>query len=464
MNGVLISALHKSSGKTTISLGVAAALSARGLKVQSFKKGPDYIDPMWLALASGQRCRNLDFHTMKPADISDFYRDHGEGADMSLVEGNKGLFDGVDVAGMDSNAQLAKLLGVPVVLVVDTRGMTRGIAPVIQGYTGFDTDVSIAGVILNQVGGPRHESKLRAALEHYTDVPVIGAVGRHPEMEIAERHLGLVPANEASEAVTLIEHARVAIEQSVDIGGLGVIACMADEPAKLTTPLAALPAADIRIAVARDAAFGFYYPDDLEAMRRAGAEILPFDALRDAHLPDCDGLFIGGGFPETQAAGLAANAQLRGDIRRRLSAGLPAYAECGGLMYLSGSLTWQGERHEMVGAIPGEAVMHKTPVGRGYVRLQPTGLSPWPANGASARNIAAHEFHYASLEGLPANSDFAFRVTRGYGIDGLHDGLIVGNTLATFSHHRNIGGNDWVRRFLAFVRQIKTGNDGIETA
>jgi len=455
MIGVLISALHKSSGKTTVSLGVAAAMTARGINVQSFKKGPDYIDPMWLGLASGRPCRNLDFHTMSPNNIANFYLDHGDAADMSLVEGNKGLFDGVDVAGTDSNAALAKLLGVPVVLVIDTRGMTRGIAPIIQGYTKFDKDIRVDGVILNWVGGPRHESKLRAALEHYTDVPVIGAIGRHPEMQIGERHLGLVPANEATEAAAVIERTRQVIEDSVDLGQLGVIACMAKESTEDCRPEMVLSKPDIRIAVARDAAFGFYYPDDLEAMQRAGAEILPFDTIRDAQLPDCDGLFIGGGFPETQAAELSANAPLRADIREKLAAGLPTYAECGGLMYLSQSLTWQGVRHDMVGAIPGDAVMHRTPVGRGYVRLEHTGLSPWPAAIDPSSDVAAHEFHYASLENLPANSDFAFKVTRGYGINGHHDGLVIGNVLATFSHHRNIGGNDWVGRFLAFVRSGK---------
>jgi cobyrinic acid a,c-diamide synthase len=453
MIGVLISALHKSSGKTTVSLGVAAAMTARGINVQSFKKGPDYIDPMWLGLASGRPCRNLDFHTMSPNNIANFYLDHGDAADMSLVEGNKGLFDGVDVAGTDSNAALAKLLGVPVVLVIDTRGMTRGIAPIIQGYTKFDKDIRVDGVILNWVGGPRHESKLRAALEHYTDVPVIGAIGRHPEMQIGERHLGLVPANEATEAAAVIERTRQVIEDSVDLGQLGVIACMAKESTEDCRPEMVLSKPDIRIAVARDAAFGFYYPDDLEAMQRAGAEILPFDTIRDAQLPDCDGLFIGGGFPETQAAELSANAPLRADIREKLAAGLPTYAECGGLMYLSQSLTWQGVRHDMVGAIPGDAVMHRTPVGRGYVRLEHTGLSPWPAAIDPSSDVAAHEFHYASLENLPANSDFAFKVTRGYGINGHHDGLVIGNVLATFSHHRNIGGNDWVERFVGFVRR-----------
>ncbi len=456
VNGVLISALHKSSGKTTLTIGVSAALRARGLRVQTFKKGPDYIDPMWLSLAAGRPCRNLDFHTMSADELKTYYLDHGEDAELSVVEGNKGLYDGIDLTGADSNAELAKLLSVPVVLVIDTRGMTRGIAPVIQGYTAFDRKVSIAGVILNQVGGPRHESKLRAALEHYTDVPVIGAIGRHPELAIKERHLGLVPANEAGEGADLVARAARVIETGVDIGHLGVIACMAEEPVGLRSVPTAPPRPDLRIAVARDAAFGFYYPDDLEAMVRLGAEIVPFDALADAALPDCDGLFIGGGFPETQAEGLEANRALRADIRSKLAAGLPAYAECGGLMYLSRSLTWQGRRHEMVGTVPGDSVMHKSPVGRGYVRLEHTGLSPWPESKAGGE-VRVHEFHYASLDGLPANSDFAYAVKRGHGIDGRHDGLIVGNLLATFSHHRSIGGYDWVGRFLGFVRDVKSG-------
>jgi len=453
MNGVLISALHKSSGKTTISIGIAAALRARGLALQSFKKGPDYIDPMWLTLAAGRPCRNLDFHTMAPDVTQDYYRAHGEAADMSLIEGNKGLFDGVDLAGTDSNAALAKLLGVPVVLVIDTRGMTRGIAPVIQGYQGFDKDVRIAGVILNQVGGPRHESKLRAALEHYTDMDVIGAVGRHPELAIRERHLGLVPANEQGEAADLVRRAGEVVEASVDMGLMGVIACMAAEPKRALPETASSPAPDLKIAVAMDAAFGFYYPDDLEAMARLGAEVVPFDALRDEKLPDCDGLFIGGGFPETQAASLEANVSLRADIKASLADGLPAYAECGGLMYLSRSLTWQGARHEMVGAIPGDSAMHGTPVGRGYVRLVETGLSPWKS--AADAVLPAHEFHYASLENLPANSDFAYAIKRGHGIDGRHDGLILGNLVATFSHHRSVGGGDWTARFIDFVRRRK---------
>src|SRR3990172_4721554 len=194
MHRFLVSAAHKSSGKTTLSVGLAAALARRGLATQTFKKGPDYIDPLWLSAASGRACRNLDFHVSPPAEIAAAFARHG--AEVCLVEGNKGLYDGLDLQGSNSNAALAKLLGLPVLLVLDARGMTRGIAPLILGYQAFDREVRFAGVILNRLGGSRHEAKLRAVIEHYTDVPGLGAVHEDPPIGIFERHLGLVPANE----------------------------------------------------------------------------------------------------------------------------------------------------------------------------------------------------------------------------------------------------------------------------
>lgn len=453
MNGILISATRRSSGKTTVTLGIAAALARRGTVVQTFKKGLDYIDPMWLGRAAGRPCRTLDFHTMSADEIKAAYAVHLRDADLGLVEGNKGLFDGLDVEGTDSNAALASLLDLPVVLVIDTRGMTRGIAPLIKGYEVFDEDIRIAGIILNQVDGPRHEGKLRAALERYTDVPVLGVIGHNPEIGIAERHLGLVPANEAREADDKIAAIADIVEQGVDMEGLRALA---RTPVRLV-PSGGLakgpaPAPDVRIAIARDAAFGFYYADDLEALARAGARLVPFDTLRDARLPAADGLFIGGGFPETHAARLAANQPLRHDIRRALEAGLPAYAECGGLMYLCQSLLWRGRRHEMAGFIPADAIMHERPVGHGYMRLRETDAAPWPAMGAARGTFPAHEFHYASLENLPDGLSYAYEVTRGYGIDGRRDGLVLGNLLAAFSHQHDTAANRWAERFVGFVR------------
>ncbi|MGE5547115.1 MAG: cobyrinate a,c-diamide synthase [Solirubrobacterales bacterium] len=454
---LFISAAHKSSGKTTVTVGLAAALAARGLAVQPFKKGPDYIDPLWLSAATGRECRNLDFHTMPPRLIRETFERVSRGANISLIEGNKGLYDGVDLEGHGSSAKLAEWLDAPVVLVVDTSGMTRGIAPLLLGYKAFDPGVRIAGVILNKVSGPRHEKKLREVVAHYTGLPVLGAVQRAPEMEIMERHLGLVPANEAAEAAAAIASLRDCVAAQVDLDAL--LALAADTPATevFPSPPAALPTPDLRIAVARDGAFGFYYPDDFDALRAAGAELVFIDTMRDASLPDVDGLFVGGGFPETHAAALEANAALRADIRAKAAAGLPIYAECGGLMYLSRAIRWQGERREMVGVIPGEAVMHPRPQGRGYVRLRETADFPWPRVEDGPAVLPAHEFHHSRLEGLEGDFPFAYDVIRGAGIGARKDGLIVGNALATYAHMRSVGPNPWAARFAAFVRQVRAG-------
>ncbi|TAN57546.1 MAG: cobyrinate a,c-diamide synthase, partial [Magnetospirillum sp.] len=226
---LLISAAHKSSGKTTVTVGLAAALTARGLAVQPFKKGPDYIDPLWLSAATGRACRNLDFHTQPPLLIRETFERHSRGADISLIEGNKGLYDGVDLEGSNSSAMLANWLEAPVVLVVDCAGMTRGVAPLLLGYQAFDPALRIAGVILNKVSGPRHEKKLREVVAHYTTIPVLGAVHRGPDMEIMERHLGLVPANEAEAAAEAITRLAGAVASQVDLDALLALARQAPE-------------------------------------------------------------------------------------------------------------------------------------------------------------------------------------------------------------------------------------------
>lgn len=453
MAHLLLSAAHKSSGKTTVTIGLCAALRERGLAVQPFKKGPDYIDPMWLAVAAGRSCYNLDFNTMSPDAVRGLFSRKAVGADVSLVEGNKGLHDGVALDGSNSNAALARLLEAPVVLVLDTRGMTRGVAPLIRGFQSFDPAVSIRGVVLNQVGGRRHEAKLRSVIEHYTDVPVLGAVRRHRDLEITERHLGLVPSNELQPARAIIGRIAVAVGDQVDLEALWAVARGAPAmPAGRVEGI--IPRPDVRVAIARDAAFGFYYADDLEALRSAGADLVPFDALRDATLPEVDGLLIGGGFPETQAAALEANVGLRRSIRQAIEAGMPCYAECGGLMYLCRRICWRGETHEMAGVLPADVVMQDRPQGRGYVRLEETADHPWrPAQGGKAPPaIPGHEFHYSHLENLDPGLRFAYRVERGTGLDGKRDGIVYKHLLANYAHLRNLHGNPWTDRFLAFVR------------
>jgi cobyrinic acid a,c-diamide synthase len=452
MSRLLISAAHKSSGKTTITLGLCAALAERGLVVQPFKKGPDYIDPMWLGKAAGRPCYNLDFNCMSHAEILTTLGHRSMTADITLIEGNKGLYDGLDLDGSNSNAALAKLTNTPVVLVLDARGMTRGIAPLILGNQAFDPDVRIAGVILNQLGGSRHETKLRAVIEHYTNVPVLGGVHRNREMEITERHLGLIPSNEKTSSMTRISEIRDIINDQVDIDGLLAVCGKAPLDFEPPPPRQPVPGARVRIGIARDAAFVFYYPDDLEALERSGAELVTINTLEDRDLPAVEGLFIGGGFPETQMEALQANAALRHRIRDAIGNGLPVYAECGGLMYLSRSLSWKGTRCEMVGVIPGDIIMHERPQGRGYVRLCETHRLPWPEVRPQVE-FAAHEFHYSSLENITGPLTYALDVRRGTGIDGKHDGIVINNLVATYSHMRDTRQHRWTHRFVDFVKQ-----------
>ena len=437
-----------------VSIGLCAALAARGHVVQPFKKGPDYIDPMWLGQAAGHACFNLDLYLMENDDVVSTFARHSKA--VNLVEGNKGLYDGLALDGSNSNAALAKLLDLPVMLVIDARGMTRGIAPLILGYQAFDKDIKIAGVILNNLGGRRHESKLREVIEHYTDVPVIGAIQYDERLSIEERHLGLMPSNESHVATSKIKQIGEAIAEQVDLDKL--LALSQKEPLAVphTAQVSPLPCGDkVKIAIARDRSFGFYYADDLEALEAAGAELVPFDALRDAQLPEVDGLYIGGGFPETCATELEANVSLRSQIRLAIEGGLPTYAECGGLMYLSRGIEYEGRTYEMVGAIPGDVKMHAKPIGRGYVHLKEDEAHPWPRPDTPAKQIKAHEFHYSSLENLPPDSRFAYHVERGYGIDGDRDGLILHNLLASYTHLRTIGSCYWATRFVAFVRRCR---------
>ncbi len=452
MPHLLISAAHKSSGKTTITLGLCAALARRGLAVQPFKKGPDYIDPMWLSHAAGRPCHNLDFQIMGREEIRNTFARYP--ADISLVEGNMGLFDSIDVEGEQSNAALAALLQSPVILVVNALGMTRSVAPLVLGFQHFDPNIRIAGIILNSVAGKRHEERLRAVFERYIDIPLLGCIHRDPQLAISERHLGLVPSNEADAVEAKLTYVADAIERQVDIDRLLEIARSApDVPSQENThAAAALPDSErVRIGIARDAAFGFYYPGDLERLQAAGAELVPFDTMRDRHLPAVDGLFIGGGFPETHMAALETNGSLQREIKAAIEAGMPAYAECGGLMYLCRSIRWGEAQHTMVGVLPADVVMHEKPQGRGYVRLRDTGRNPWP-RGEAPEEFSAHEFHYSTLENVAPGLTFAYEMVRGAGIDGRHDGIVHRNLIASYVHLRDVDGYHWTRRFVDFVR------------
>jgi cobyrinic acid a,c-diamide synthase len=451
VSGLFVSAAWKSSGKTTISTGLVAALSRRGIATQPFKKGPDYIDPMWLSIAAGRACRNLDPRLQGDA-MPAYFAHHAAGADLAFVEGNLGLHDGFEVDGRDSNAAVARALGLPVVLVLDCRGLTRGLAAILKGLQVFDPEVRIAGVILNRLASRRHEGRLREAIERYSDVPVIGALAEQPALSLVERHLGLMPSNEAAEPQRTVARLADAIESCVDVEAVVAAARQARMPANVTLPVKRVAArGGPVIGIARDRAFGFYYPDDLDALEEAGARLVTVDTLSDSALPPVDGLFIGGGFPEMLSRPLEANAPLRASIRAAIERGLPVYAECGGLMYLARTLTHAGETREMVGALPLDVVMHAKPVGKGYVTLEETEYHPWPA--AARAPVRAHEFHYSSAENVDPGLKFAYRVIRGHGVGGGHDGIVHRNVLASYAHLRSVDAGGWARRFIDFVQQ-----------
>ncbi len=461
MNRLFISAAHKSSGKTTLSIGLCRALVNQGYIVQPFKKGPDYIDPIWLSAATQRACHNLDFNTMFDQEIVQTLSHYGKAADINLIEANKGLYDGVALDGSDSNAALAKLIDSPVILVINAMGTTRGVAPLLLGYQAFDPNVQIAGVIYNLVGGARHEKKLRHVTQSYTDIPVLGVVHKNPIMEIEERHLGLMPSNEAVEAQQQIETIADLVQQQVDLSALVKIAKNASSlvSPSITTEILTnqqhTRTDKIRIAICQDPAFGFYYAGDLEALKNAGAELVIVNTLVDSVLPAVDALFIGGGFPETHMQTLSANQTMRHSLKIAIEAGLPTYAECGGLMYLAENIVWKGQSAAMVGIIPSDVIMSKKPQGRGYIKLSETEAMPWPYKTAKDTIINAHEFHYSRLDDLQEKGQFAYKVLRGYGINGQYDGWLYKNLLASYAHMRDTDKYHWAKRFVSFARNIK---------
>ncbi len=447
MGQIFFSAAHKSSGKTVITAGVCAALTAQNKTVQPFKKGPDYIDPMWLATASRRHCYNLDFWTQSNQEILELYYRKSSSADISITEANKGLYDGLDLDGSNSNAELAKLLKAPVVLILDCRGTTRGIAPLLQGYQHFDPGVNIQGVILNFVGGNRHESKLRSVVEHYTDIKVLGSIQKHGDMALEERYLGLMPSNETDKAREKTQALANIIAQQVDLNA--ILAMSTDIPAVNITPGNSNYRCNLRIGYARDKAFGFYYPDDLETFRQLGATLVPFNTLTDKCLPDVDGVFFGGGFPEKCMQSLEANKPMRDHVYQVLNAGMPAYAECGGLMYLCNQIHYGGQSAKMVGLIDTDCEMTPRPQGRGYIQFNANQSAFWPDS--QPRFINAHEFHYSRLVNLPADTSMVFDIVRGQGIMNQKDGIHIHNTLACYSHQRHTSSNPWIEQFLKFV-------------
>lgn len=443
--GVIVAGTSSGVGKTTIATAIAGALRARGLRVQPFKTGPDYIDPTYLARAAGIPCRNLDTW-MLPADtVCELFARAAAAADVAMVEGVMGLFDGAD-DGTGSAAHLARLLGLPVVLVVDARAMAQSSAAIVLGFQRFDPEVRVAGVILNRVASARHAEICRKAILANTGVPVLGAIPRDEEATIPERHLGLVPDVETPAAQRWFDGLARLAATHVDLDTLLTLAAPVapvevGQPVFPATSASAVPRA--RIAIARDEAFHFYYQDSLDLLEAHGAELVPFSPLADAALPPCDAVYIGGGFPELFAADLSRNAAMREAMRGAAASALPIYGECGGLMYLGGGIAdFEGTRHEMTGLIPAESVMQGTRLTLGYREVESCG-TPLLAVGERLRG---HEFHWSALAEPPAASTAAYRVLDQ---DGRPDGYRAGSVTATYVHAHLAARRDLAPNFIA---------------
>ena len=446
---LMIAATQGRSGKTTISIGICAALRQRGLSVQPFKKGPDYIDPSWLGAAAGRCCRNLDAFVMPEEEMLSSFQRACLGVDLGIIEGAMGLYDSFYPDGRGSSAHLARLLQTPVILIVNTTRMTRSVAAMVKGYQNFEPQTTIVGVILNNVSGKRHEHKLVEAIEHYCGMPILGAVSRDPGLQIAERHLGLMPIKEGSDTAFKVEKIQRGLEKYLNLDAILAVALGAHGCHISETHIPKDKAPQVQLGVLFDRAFTFYYPENLEALQRAGAYLMFIDSLNDRSLPPVDGLYIGGGFPEFFLEELEANNELRQDIAEAIEGGLPVYAECAGLMYLCRGIKWQGKLYEMVGAISGDIEIYQRPQGHGYVSAEVTRENPLLPIGLTIRG---HEFHHSKL--INANGlMFAYRMRRGHGIDGVGDGIVYKNLFAAYTHLHALGTPQWAEAFVSLALQ-----------
>jgi cobyrinic acid a,c-diamide synthase len=448
---IIISALRGGSGKTLFSLGLIAAWRESGYRIAAFKKGPDFIDAGWLAFAAGRPCYNLDPFLMEQPQILTSFLSHSSDAEISLIEGNRGIYDGFDLHGRYSTAELAKLLRTSVLLIVDVTMATRTMAAVVKGCQAFDPELDIAGVILNRVAGSRQENLIRDAIEKYCGTPVVGSVPRLKENYFPERHMGLVPFQEVDHAERAVSWAKATVKENLDISEIWRLAHRVtnltpppqDNNRQLTPTVSDRRP---RIGFVRDKSFWFYYPENLEQLERLGAVLVKIDALSDRELPPLSGLYIGGGFPETQASALSNNLSFQGSLREAIERGLPVYAECGGFMYLGESLIVGGKVYPMVGALPVKFVLQEKPQGHGYTVLEVKGSNPYYQMGEI---LKGHEFHYSkAVLSEEEKVRFIFEVSRGQGMDGLRDGMCKNNLLATFTHVHAGGNAKWAENLF----------------
>ena len=479
---MVISALRGGSGKTIFSVGIIAALSRLGKTISPFKKGPDYIDAGWLALAAGRPCYNLDTFLIEKETILRSFHCYTQSTDLAVIEGNRGLYDSMDREGSTSTAELAKLLNLPIILCLDGTKTTRTMAALVSGCIQFDPDANIRGVLLNRVAGKRHENNLKRCIEHYCKIPVLGAVPKLRHQSFPERHMGLVPTPEHAWAQESIETIAAVISEYVDLTAIlniaagdqtqrsqatavekeeraGVSVAVAEKSNRDSKPAVCVQRFEVgpirpTVGIIRDSAFQFYYPENIEALEAAGAELVFTSPLRETEMPQLDALYIGGGFPETHAKALAENIHYRKSLRKKAETGFPIYAECGGLMYLGKSLRLPDGAFAMVGIFPLIFELHQRPQGHGYTINEVVGSNPFFDIGTT---IKGHEFHYSKAVQYHGDPDpFVFQVNRGAGILNGKDGICFKNVLATYTHVHALGTPRWAKSVVDIALSYKS--------
>lgn len=446
---IVIGGTQSGVGKTTISVGLMAALTQRGKKIQPFKVGPDYIDPTYHNKATGKISRNLDSWFVSDDGIAEIFYRSARNVDLAIIEGVMGLYDGFDILeDRGSTAHIAKVLNAPVVLLVNAAKMARSAAAIVKGYQEMDKNIRIKGVILNNVSSKRHYEMVKTAIEHYNKISVLGYLPANGDFVLPERHLGLIMAGENNETENVLARLTEQIMETIDLDLFVSLGNEAGEFPDFNSSIFSKPLAKkIRLGVAYDAAFNFYYQDNLDLLENYGAELIYFSPLNDRRLPDkIDGLYIGGGYPELFADQLSSNIALLADIKRHGLAGMPIYAECGGLMYLTQAIRdFSGRTYSMVGLIPALAVMQSKREALGYVDLEVLEDNFLTRKG---EKIKGHEFHWSRLENMKEDMQYLYQSNK----RDKHkkEGIKLGNVLASYTHVHFASFPEMAERFVKF--------------
>ncbi len=465
--GIVVAGLSGGSGKTIVSLGIAAAWKEKGISVSPFKKGPDYIDAGWLSQAAGRPCYNLDTFLCTPAVVRHSFQENSKKSDIAVVEGNRGLYDGIDTDGSTSTAELAKLLNLPVLLVLDCTKSTRTMAALLMGCLHFDPQIRICGVILNRVAGKRHEGKVRANIEKFCHVPVFGAIPKLKAEDFPERHMGLVTSLEHGFSQKAVAAAAEVASDCIDLDrlyelvtGRSILASHDVVPAGDPVQSSSLTLPEpVTIGIVKDSAFQFYYPDNIDALKKHGANIVYISPLSQKEIPDdIHAIYMGGGFPETHAHQLAENQAFRDALKALSENGLPIYAECGGLIFLGKSIFLDGRTYPMSNILPVAFGLSNRPQGHGYTKVEVVNPNPFFEKGDI---LKGHEFRYSKILEIDfTDKDMAFRMERGKGIVNKKDGFFKNNTFGTYTHIHALGTVSWagilVKKALAYKQFLKS--------